>query len=60
MTYNPANRNHPDLELVAQPRLYFNAARLDRSLTLSGSDYARVAKPQVERIAERTQCPPGH
>ncbi|MPY48684.1 YbaK/EbsC family protein [Streptomyces acidicola] len=56
----------PDLELVAdpevvaQPRLYFNAARLDRSLTLSGSDYARVAKPRVERIAERTQSPPGH
>ncbi|NGO14275.1 YbaK/prolyl-tRNA synthetase associated domain-containing protein [Streptomyces sp. HC44] len=47
----------PDLELVAdpdvlaQPRLYFNAARLDRSLVISGKDYARVAKPRVERIA---------
>ncbi|NGO40825.1 YbaK/EbsC family protein [Streptomyces ureilyticus] len=47
----------PDLELVAdpdvvaQPRLYFNAARLDRSLVISGEDYARVAGPRVERIA---------
>jgi Ala-tRNA(Pro) deacylase len=47
----------PDLELVAdpdvvaRPRLYFNAARLDRSLVISGQDYARVAQPRVERIA---------
>ncbi|MGN9757836.1 YbaK/EbsC family protein [Streptomyces sp. SD31] len=47
----------PDLELVAdpdvvaQPRLYFNAARLDRSLLISGADYARLAKPRIERIA---------
>lgn len=51
----------PDLELVAdpdviaRPRLYFNAARLDRSLCLSGADYARVARPRVERIS----TPPG-
>ncbi len=47
----------PDLEViadpdvVAQPRLYFNAARLDRSLVVSGADYERVARPRVERIA---------
>ncbi|MFG2551338.1 YbaK/EbsC family protein [Streptomyces sp. NPDC048581] len=47
----------PDLELladpevVAQPKLYFNAARLDRSLLISGADYARLANPRVERIA---------
>jgi Ala-tRNA(Pro) deacylase len=47
----------PDLELVAdpdvvaQPKLYFNAARLDRSLLLSGADYERMAEPRVERIA---------
>ncbi|WP_425588606.1 YbaK/EbsC family protein, partial [Streptomyces phyllanthi] len=47
----------PDLELVADPAvvarplLYFNAARLDRSLALSGADYARVARPRVEHIA---------
>ncbi len=47
----------PDLELVAdpdvvaRPKLYFNAARLDRSLCLSGTDYERLAEPRVERIA---------
>ncbi|MFF3482550.1 YbaK/EbsC family protein [Streptomyces sp. NPDC002701] len=47
----------PDLEVVAdpdvvtQPRLYFNAARLDRSLVMSGADYARLATPRIERIA---------
>jgi Ala-tRNA(Pro) deacylase len=47
----------PDLELVAdpdvvaQPKMYFNAARLDRSLLISGADYERLAKPRIERIA---------
>lgn len=47
----------PELELVADPavvalpHLYFNAARLDRSLSLSGTDYERVAQPRVERVA---------
>ncbi|MER5218462.1 YbaK/EbsC family protein [Streptomyces sp. NPDC002838] len=40
-----------DPDVVAQDRLYFNAARLDRSLRMSGADYARVALPRVERIA---------
>ncbi len=48
----------PDLELVAdpevvaRPRIYFNAARLDRSLAISGADYARLARPQLARIAD--------
>lgn len=47
----------PDLEVVAdpdvvaRPKLYFNAARLDRSLLISGTDYERLAKPRIERIA---------
>ncbi|WP_405590839.1 YbaK/EbsC family protein [Streptomyces sp. NBC_01092] len=47
----------PDLEVVAdpdvvaQPKLYFNAARLDRSLLISGADYERLAEPRIERIA---------
>lgn len=47
----------PDLEVVAdpdvvaQPKLYFNAARLDRSLLISGADYAQVARPRVEPIS---------
>jgi Ala-tRNA(Pro) deacylase len=47
---------HPDLELIVDPALlaheeiYFNAARLDRSMALATEDYQRVAKPRVERI----------
>jgi Ala-tRNA(Pro) deacylase len=49
---------HPELELVVDPALlenneiYFNAARLDRSMALKVSDYVAVAKPRLERIAE--------
>ncbi|MFE3830642.1 YbaK/EbsC family protein [Streptomyces sp. NPDC059092] len=47
----------PDVELVADPevaartKLYFNAARLDRTATISGADYARLAQPRIEHIA---------
>ncbi|MEU5597705.1 hypothetical protein [Streptomyces sp. NPDC020298] len=36
---------------MARPRLYFNAARLDRSLVISGPDCTRLARPRVARIA---------
>jgi Ala-tRNA(Pro) deacylase len=45
------------LELVVDPGLlehdeiFFNAARLDRSLALSGKDYLRIATPRTEPIA---------
>lgn len=47
---------HPRLELVADPslltvpELFFNAARLDRSIALAIDDYLRVAAPRVEPI----------
>ncbi|MFI9555737.1 YbaK/EbsC family protein [Nonomuraea endophytica] len=47
---------HPDLELVvdpallAVPEIYFNAARLDRSMALCTKDYVLVAAPRTERI----------
>ncbi|GII81427.1 hypothetical protein Sru01_64090 [Sphaerisporangium rufum] len=47
----------PGLELVADPAilvkpwLYFNAARLDRSLAVPGPAYARLARPRTEPIA---------
>jgi Ala-tRNA(Pro) deacylase len=47
---------HPQLELIVDPsllvhdELYFNAARLDRSMALATADYLRVAKPRVESI----------
>jgi Ala-tRNA(Pro) deacylase len=48
---------HPDLELVVDPDLtrhpeiYFNAARLDRSLALGTEDYLRLANARITPIA---------
>ncbi len=41
-----------DPSLLAQDEIYFNAARLDRSMALTTSDYARVARPRLERIVD--------
>lgn len=47
----------PELELIVDPSLlkneeiYFNAARLDRSMVLKTSDYAALSNPRLERIA---------
>lgn len=49
---------HTDLELMVDPSLlenetiYFNAARLDRSLALKTSDYVALAKPRLEHIIQ--------
>lgn len=54
---------HPDLELVVDPAvlavpvLYFNAARLDRSIRLSAADYERIARPRVAPIAASAPSP---
>lgn len=51
----------PGLELIVDPsvlehrEIYFNAARLDRSVALNTEDYVALAKPRLERIAERRQ-----
>ncbi|MFI6435517.1 YbaK/EbsC family protein [Streptomyces sp. NPDC050759] len=50
-SFDPELEVVADPDVVAQPRLYFNAARLDRSLCLSGADYERLAQPRVEPIA---------
>ncbi|TYC13388.1 YbaK/prolyl-tRNA synthetase associated domain-containing protein [Actinomadura syzygii] len=47
---------HPGLEVVADPallkvpELFFNAARLDRSIALATDDYARIAAPRIAPI----------
>jgi Ala-tRNA(Pro) deacylase len=47
----------PQLTLIADPALlahdeiFFNAARLDRSLALRTADYQKLAEPRVEHIA---------
>ncbi len=46
-----------ELELLVDPKLleneeiFFNAARLDRSMALKTSDYKKIAKPRLESIA---------
>lgn len=40
-----------DPGVLDQPRLYFNAARLDRSVSLATPDYERIAQPRVHPIA---------
>ncbi|WP_431040785.1 YbaK/EbsC family protein [Streptomyces sp. P1-3] len=49
--FDPALELVADPEVVAQPQLYFNAARLDRSAVISGADYVQLAQPRIERIA---------
>ncbi|ADI04361.1 YbaK/prolyl-tRNA synthetase associated region [Streptomyces bingchenggensis BCW-1] len=49
-SFDPELELVADPDVIAQPCLYFNAARLDRSLAISGADYTRLAKPRVERI----------
>ena len=47
---------HPSLELMVEPALlesddiYFNAARLDRSMALSSREYIAIAKPRLVAI----------
>lgn len=50
-SFDPELELVADPDVIAQPCLYFNAARLDRSLAISGADYARLAEPRIERIA---------
>jgi Ala-tRNA(Pro) deacylase len=40
-----------DPAIQSIPTLYFNAARLDRSVALKTADYLRIASPRVETIA---------
>ena len=55
---------NPELELIVDPSLlkndeiYFNAARLDRSMALKTSDYATLAKPRLEHIAKYSEPTP--
>ena len=56
---------NPELELIVDPSLleneeiYFNAARLDRSLVLKTSDYIELANPRLGRITESRGASPG-
>ena len=55
---------NPKLELIVDPlllendELFFNAARLDRSMALKKDDYVKIAKPRLEAIAQSTGSSP--
>lgn len=40
-----------DPELITAPELFFNAARLDRSVALATADWLAIARPRLEAIA---------
>ncbi|MBI2079984.1 YbaK/prolyl-tRNA synthetase associated domain-containing protein [Candidatus Micrarchaeota archaeon] len=52
---------NPELELIVDPLLleneeiFFNAARLDRSMALKTGSYKELAKPRLENIAQYPQ-----
>lgn len=48
---DPAVELVVDPTVLDQPRLFFNAARLDRSMSLATRDYERVARPRLHPIA---------
>ncbi|QFZ21368.1 YbaK/EbsC family protein [Saccharothrix syringae] len=41
-----------DPEVLQHPEVFFNAARLDRSIGLATKDYEMIAQPQVEAISQ--------
>nr|QDJ74281.1 putative YbaK/prolyl-tRNAsynthetase [Kitasatospora sp.] len=55
---------HQNLELLADPELleqseiFFNAGRLDRSLAVPAADWAAIANPLLQPVAERPPAVP--
>ncbi|MGW0192688.1 YbaK/prolyl-tRNA synthetase associated domain-containing protein [Nonomuraea sp. NPDC003201] len=49
-SYDPRLELIADPALLDQPELYFNAARLDRSVALATDDYVRLAEPRMAPI----------
>jgi Ala-tRNA(Pro) deacylase len=50
ISYDPRLELVVDPSLLVFPELFFNAARLDRSVALATDDYLRVARPRIEPI----------
>jgi Ala-tRNA(Pro) deacylase len=49
-SYDPRLELIADQRLLESPELYFNAARLDRSIALATDDYVRLAAPRTAAI----------
>lgn len=45
-----------DPALLEEPELYFNAARLDRSVAIATADYVRIARPRLATISATAQA----
>ncbi|MET9384016.1 YbaK/EbsC family protein [Streptomyces sp. NPDC002928] len=54
-SFDPGLRLVVDPELLEEDEIWFNAARLDRSLAMSPRDYAELARPQFAAVAEQRQ-----
>ncbi len=50
-SFNPELELVVDASLLDSDELYFNAARLDRSMILSAKEYVRLARPRLAPIA---------
>jgi Ala-tRNA(Pro) deacylase len=57
--FNPELEWVVDPSLLANDELYFNAARLDRSMVLKTSNYVALAKPRLAWIAKGRGSRPG-
>ncbi len=51
-SFNPEMELIVDSDLLKNDEIYFNAARLDRSMALKTNDYIELAKPRLEHIAK--------
>ena len=51
-SFNPELKLIVDPSLLEHEELFFNAARLDRSMALKTSDYKTLANPRLEKIAQ--------
>jgi Ala-tRNA(Pro) deacylase len=56
-SFNPELEEVVDPSLLENEEIYFNAARLDRSMTLKTRDYVAVAKPRLGRLIEGRETP---
>lgn len=58
ISFNPELHLIVDPAVLQQEELYFNAARLDRSVALRAVDYASLTQPRVERIIASFESQP--
>jgi len=52
LAFDPDLKVVVDVEFGDVEEIYFNAARLDRSIALNAADYLRITKPRMEKICE--------